>query len=436
MIETIKKIIIDFQEKQFQSGFPRSLKLEFVENKATVLIGVRRSGKSTFLLQEIERLINQEGVAKENIVFLNFFDDRLHQLRHGNLNQITEAYYTIYPEKKDQETVYYFFDEIQALPAWEPFVDRLMRTESCRVYITGSSAEMLSREIATQMRGRAISWELFPFSFSEYLEAKGLDHSQPYSTKKAFQLQKAFQDYWGTGGFPEAIGLSDTLRVKVHQDYFQTILFRDLIDRHNVAHPRALSDLAHRLIDNCASLYTINSLTGYLKSLSHKVPKTTVADYLAWLEDAYFLFTTYIYDSSTARRNTNPKKIYAIDHALVTSVSPAILINSGHLLENLVYITLRRSYQQIYYYKTGTGKEVDFIVPRAGNQPLLIQAAETLTEPNTRKRETAALLEAMTEQKVTLSYIITRQEEESIQTNEGTIHVLPAWRFLLELADL
>ncbi len=435
MIETIKKLIIDFQEKQYCSGFPRSLKLEFVENKATVLIGVRCSGKSTFLLQEIDKLITQ-GVSKENIVFLNFFDDRLHPLRQGNLNQITEAYYSIYPEKKDQETIYYFFDEIQALPAWEPFVDRLMRTEKCRVYMTGSSAEMLSREIATQMRGRAISWELFPFSFSEFLNAKGLDHRQPYSTKKALQLQKAFEDYWVTGGFPEAIGLSDDLRVKVHQDYFQTILFRDLIDRHNVAHPRALSDLAHRLIDNCASLYTINSLTGYLKSLSYKVPKTTVTDYLAWLQDAYFLFTTYIYDSSMARRNTNPKKIYAIDHALVASVSPGILINSGHLLESLTYITLRRGFREIYYYKTGSGKEVDFIVPRSSAQPLLIQAAETLADPKTKQHEIAALREAMSEQHATRGYIVTHREEETIQTVEGSIQVLPAWRFLLEQAQL
>ncbi len=431
MIGTIKQLIIDFQEMQIQSGIPRKLKLQFAAGKATALIGVRRSGKSTFLLQEIEKLL-EKGVSKENIVFLNFFDDRLHPLRHGNLNQVVEAYYSLFPFKKNKETVYFFFDEVQALTAWEPFVDRLLRTEKCRVYLTGSSAAMLSREIATQMRGRALSWEMFPFSFPEYLDYRGLEYKPPYSSKTSFILQEAFQQYWQSGGFPEVLGLEKSLRVKIHQDYFQTILFRDLVDRHNISHPRALSDLAHRLIDNSASLYTINSLTTYLKSLGHKVPKTTVADYIAWLEDAYFLFTVYIYDPSITRRKTNPKKIYCVDHALVTSTSPAILLNQGHLLENLIYMAIRRTYPEIYYYKTKTGKEVDFIIPRSAASPLLIQVTETLLEPRTKQREIAGLLEAMHETKTQQGYIITRQEEDQVEKKEGIIYVLPAWQFLLK----
>lgn len=432
MLDTIKKLIIDFQEMQIQSGVSRKLELKFAAGKATALIGVRRSGKSTFLLQEIEKLL-ETGVSKENIVFLNFFDDRLHPLRHGNLNQIVEAYYSLFPYKKNKETVYFFFDEIQALTAWEPFVDRLLRTEKCRVYLTGSSAAMLSREIATQMRGRSVSWELFPFSFPEYLDYRGLEYKPPYSSKTSFILQEAFEQYWQSGGFPEVLGLESSLRVKIHQDYFQTILFRDLVDRHNISHPRALSDLAHRLIDNSASLYTINSLTNYLKSLGHKVPKTTVADYIAWLEDAYFLFTVYIYDPSIARRKTNPKKIYCIDHALVTSTSPTILLNQGHLLENLVYTAIRRTYPESYYYKTKTGKEVDFIIPRSADSPLLIQVTETLLEPSTRQREVAGLREAMHETKTQQGYIITRQEEDQVETKEGIIYVLPAWQYLLKI---
>ena len=136
------------------------------------------------------------------------------------------------------------------------------------------------------------------------------------------------------------------------------------MERHDIAHPRAVADLAHRLVDGTACLYTVNSLTGYLKALGHRVPKSAVSEYLEWFEDAYFLFTVRIFDASLARRNTNPKKIYCIDHALVASVSAQILINSGHLLENLVFVTLRRRHQEISYYKTGNGREVDFIVPR------------------------------------------------------------------------
>jgi len=144
MLDVLQSIILDFQEVELDIGVPRRLEIETVLNKATVCIGVRRSGKSTYLFQVINRLLDG-GVPRENILYLNFFDDRLHKLRQEGLGMITEAYYSVYPEKKNTETVYCFFDEIQAVTGWEPFVDRLMRTEKCEVYITGSSAQMLSK---------------------------------------------------------------------------------------------------------------------------------------------------------------------------------------------------------------------------------------------------------------------------------------------------
>jgi predicted AAA+ superfamily ATPase len=434
MLETIKSIILDFQETNLETGVPRRLQIEAVRGKAAVCIGVRRSGKSTYLFQVIQRLI-ESGVSRQNILYLNFFDDRLHALRQENLGLITEAYYSIFPKKKNSETVYCFFDEIQSVAGWEPFVDRMMRTEKCEIYITGSSAKMLSKEIATQMRGRALSWEMFPFSFREFLDYKGIEKEDSLSTKKRLIVQKAFEEYWETGGFPEVLGLSRQLRIKIHQEYFHTILFRDLVERHDISHPKAITDLAHRLADNTASLYSVNSLTGYLKSLGHKVPKAAVSDYLEWFEDAYFLFTVQIFDPSAARRNSNPKRIYCIDHAMVTSVASGILVNSGHLLENLVFTALRRLYPEIYYYKTKTGREVDFIVPTAGKTRILIQACESLAEPQTRKREMAALCEAMAELGLKTGTIATRNDDERIKTDTGTINVIPAWRFLLDLPE-
>ena len=330
------------------------------------------------------------------------------------------------------ETVHCFFDEIQAAPGWEPFVDRVLRTERCQVHLTGSSAQLLSREIATQMRGRALSWEIFPFSFREYLDYRGIDGAGDLSTKRRLTIVKAFDEYWERGGFPEVAGLGRDLRIRIHQEYFNTILFRDLVERHDVSHPRAVSDLAHRLVDNAASLYTVNSLTGYLKSLGHKVPKASVSEYLAWFEDAYFLFTVRIFDASAARRNANPKTVYCIDHALITSVASGILVNSGHLLENLVFTALRRRYPEIHYYRTRTGRKVDFLVPRRGRPPMLVQACESLADPRTRKRETAALAAAMGELDVGTATIVTRNERERIKAGGAGIEVVPAWRFLLD----
>jgi len=432
MLDILKEIILDYQGLALETGVPRRIKITSVKGKATICIGVRRCGKSTYLSQIMQKLLDK-GVPRENILYLNFFDDRLRKLRHEDLGIIAEAYFSLYPEKKQAETVYCFFDEIQAVLGWEPFVDRLMRLEKCEVYITGSSARMLSREIATQMRGRALSWELFPFSFREFLDYKGIESEEALSSKKRLLIQKAFEEYWETGGFPEVAGLERHLRIKTHQEYFNAVLFRDLVERHDVSHPRAVSDLAHRLVDNTASLYSINALTGYLKSLHHKAPKSAVSDYVAWFEDAYFLFTVRVFDASAARANANPKKIYCIDHAMVTSVASGILINSGHLLENLVFTALRRITSEIFYYKTKTGREVDFIVVGPDRSRMLVQVCESLAAPTTRKRELAALEEAMSELKLDSGVIVTRSEEERIEVESGQIEVLSVWRYLLNL---
>lgn len=432
MLNTIKEIILNCQETTQETGTPRRLEIESVSGKATICIGVRRSGKSTLLFQMMEQLL-KSGVLRENILYINFFDDRLHGLQHKNLNTVLEAYFSLYPEKKNTEKIYCFFDEIQVIPGWESFIDRLQRTENCEVYITGSSAQMLSKEIATQMRGRSLSWEIFPFSFREFLDFKQVNSAGSFSTKKRLLVQQAFEEYWTTGGFPEVAGLDRPLRIKIHQEYFNTMLFRDLVERHDISHPKAVTDLAHWLIDNTASLYSINNLTGYLKSLGHNAPKSAVSSYLEWFEDAYILFTVRIFDASLARSNTNPKKIYCIDHALVTSVGSGILVNSGHLLENLVFSALRRITPDIYYYKTKAGREVDFIIRNADQSRTLIQVCETLAHPETRKRETTALCEAMSELKLNSGILVTRNEEETIQMECGQINVTPAWRFLLDI---
>ena len=190
MIGVLKEIILDFQEVTFKPSIRRQLEITHLPGKATICIGVRRSGKSTYMLQLVQKLLDS-GVSRQNILYVNFFDDRLHFLQHDKLNIVLEAYFSLYPEKKNSETIYCFFDEIQIVPGWEVFIDRVMRTELSEVYITGSSAKMLSKEIATEMRGRALSWEIFPFSFAEYLTFKSITYQAPFSTKNRFLIQNA-----------------------------------------------------------------------------------------------------------------------------------------------------------------------------------------------------------------------------------------------------
>jgi predicted AAA+ superfamily ATPase len=430
MFDKLKEIILSNQAKKLNLGTPRDLSISTVSGKATICIGVRRGGKSTYMLQLMQKLF-EKGVSRQNIVQINFFDNRLHELQHSNLEVIIEAYYSIYPDKKNSEKVYYFFDEIQDIQNWEPFIERLLRSENCEVYITGSSAKMLSKEIATQMRGRSLAWEIFPFSLAEYLNYKDIKFANHMETKTRLLVQQGFAEYLQAGSFPEVAMLQQDLRIKIHQEYFNTMLFRDLIERHNVKNPLAVTDTAYWLINNTASSYTINSLTGHLKSLNHKITKDTVGEYIDWLEDAFFLFSVRIFDASLSRANANPKKIYCIDHALVTSVSSGILVNSGHLLENLIYITLRRITEKIYYYRTRNNREVDFIAILPHNKKVLIQVSEALADPKTQKRELSALREAMEELHLDSGIIVTLNEEKNIEDSAGTIRVVPAWKFLL-----
>ncbi len=432
MLDILKQVILDYQDMPWECGIPRHLDMQSVPGKASVCVGVRRSGKSTYLFQRM-RALREKGISRRNLLYMNFFDDRLHELRHTGPGLVTEAYFAMFPEKKNRETVYCFLDELQVIPGWESFVDRLLRTERVEVTITGSSADMLSREVATQMRGRALSWELFPFSFREFLDGEHLPDKLPLSTRDELLVRKAFERYWETGGFPEVRELSRPLRLRTHQEYFHALLYRDMIERHDIPHARAVLDLAHRLITDTASLFSINRLTGYLKSLGHKVPKASVSDYLQWFEDAYFLFTVSIFDPSITRRKTNPKKIYCIDHALAVSVGSGILLNSGHLLENLVFTALRRHYPEIFYYRTRSGREVDFVVSQPNGSRLLVQVCDNLSRESTRKRELTAIEEAMGEISPATGLVVTRNETETLTTSAGPISVLPAWRFLLDI---
>jgi predicted AAA+ superfamily ATPase len=427
----IQDVLLEAQREELFSGVRRRLPYQFVPGKAFVCIGVRRGGKSTLLHQVIEGL-RRSGVGTEDILYVNFFDDRLDEVLKGNLNLLTEAYFGLYPEKKGQGGLHCFLDEVQMVPGWEAFADRLLRTEKMSVYATGSSARLLGRELGTQMRGRALPWELFPFSFEEFLDARGIT-SDIKGQQARLRVRKAFEDYWICGGFPEVMNVEPRIRVMIHQEYFKTMVFRDVVERNDALHPRAVRDAAYRLLNAAASMYTVNALTGYLKSLGHKASKSFVGDVLEWLEDAYALFTVRLFDASLSRQHANPKKIYAVDHALVRSTSSGVLVNSGHLLENLVFVDGRRRGRELYYYRTVVGREVDFVW-RADDGILdFVQVAESAPEGSvTRERELAALREALRERPHSRAWLVTRDDEDdTLAMPEGMIRVLPVWRYLL-----
>jgi uncharacterized protein len=427
----VQDLLVEAREQEWFTGVPRHLTYQLMPGKAVGCIGVRRCGKSTFLHQIMARL-RAEGVLVEDFIYLNFFDDRLEPVRRGRLDLITEAYFSLYPEKRGRGGLHCFLDEIQMCSGWEGFVDRLLRVERMGVCFSGSSARLLAHEVGTAMRGRALAWELFPFSFAEFLDARDITPDLKGQSAR-LQVRKAFEEYWQRGGFPEVLNADGPLRVMIHQDYFKTMIFRDVVDRCDAIHPRAVRDAAYRLLNSIASLYSINAMTGYLKSQGHKISKTFVGEMLEWFEDAYALFPVKLFDASLSRQSANPKKIYAVDHAMVRSCSTGILVNSGHLLENMVFVDGRRRGRDLFYYRTRNGREVDFVWKDDAGKLTLVQVCEQLPEGSeTRERELAALREAQEELSGCRAVVVSRDEEGIVDSHRGRIEIIPVWTWLLE----
>ncbi|ADU66428.1 AAA family ATPase [Desulfurispirillum indicum S5] len=436
MIECLKQIIREYEELEPPGELlPRRIAIGSLPGKVSVVTSVRGSGKTILLRQRIRQLI-EGGVPRENILSLDLADDRLYWLRHENPDLILEAYFELHPQKRGSETVHCFFDEVQALPHWQLFIERLMRTEKCEVTVAGSLLPAPEEETASPLTGRIVSWEIFPLSFREFLDGKDIDSDGPLSTKQRLTIQKAFEDYWQVGGFPGVNRRDQQQRVEAHQANWKTIL-ASIIGHHNISHPRAVIDLAHWLVDNTGFFYAISHLTDYLKSLGHRVRKSSVVDWLVAFEDAGLLFSVNIFSNSPTRISVNPRKVYCIDHALAASVSSGILTNRNSLLENLVFTALRRVTPEIFYHRTKTGREVDLVallpsVPGQEQAIMLVQVCASLADPRVRQSEVRSLSEAMVELAVAEGTIVTWRTDETIPVGFGTIQVVPVWRFLLE----
>lgn len=437
MIERLQRIIHEYQNLEPPGGLlPRRVAIGSLPGKVSVVTAVRGSGKTTLLRLRIRQLI-ESGVPVESILYLDLADDRLYWLRHENSDLILDAYFDLYPQKRGSETVHCFFDEVQALPHWPLFIDRLTRSEKCEITVAGSLLPSQEEDTASPLTGRIVSWEIFPLSFREFLDGKGIESDGPLSTRQRLTIQKAFEDYWQFGGFPCVNRVDQRQRIEAHQANWNTIL-ASIIGHHNISYPRAVIDLAHWLMDNTGSFYSISHLTDYLKSLGHRVRKSSVVDWLVAFEDAGLLFSMNIFSSSPTRISVNPRKAYCIDHALAASVSSGILTNRDSLLENLVFTALRRVTPEIFYHRTKTGREVDLVallptMPGQERTILLVQVCASLADHRVRQSEIRSLSEAMVELAVAEGTIVTWRTDETIPVGFGTIQVVPVWRFLLEM---
>ena len=417
------EIFAEGRDEKVKPLLNRDVEFDIVDGKATVFTGVRRAGKSTFLKQIITQKKNL-GV----ILHVNFVDERLVGLTAAQLSQMFDGFYQVYPESAHNQKMVLMLDEIQVVDQWESFVERQLRQTDRIVFITGSSAKLLGDEIATAMRGRSLRYEIFPFSLDEYLKWVKKSELNLTSLKREEKSRVAqwVLEYLTNGGFPEATLVSAATRNRILQEYFETILFRDVIERHNVAAPILAKRLLHQLISQFASTVSINKLVERLKAEGIGTTKQYVSQLVDWFQDAYAVFLVPIYSESIHRQNTNPKKCYVIDNGLVNAIIANSRGNFGRLLENAVFLALRRQNKDVFYYKTKDGFEVDFYL----EQKHLIQVCWSLDDEDTRKRELRALEDSMSELGHNRGVIVTHREEEEIKIGRKVIKVIPSWKFL------
>jgi predicted AAA+ superfamily ATPase len=351
---------------------------------------MRRSGKTYFLYQQILKLMSK-GIGRSSILYINFEDDRLLPLAHTKLAKLVEAFYSIYPENHEKKC-YLFLDEIQHIEDWPLVIRRLHDSKNVEIFLTGSSAKLLSKEIATGLRGRSLSTEIWPYSFDEFLRATGKRIERRLYDKKAQdQLRHAFDHYLSTGGFPEVVSLMSDVRQQVLQEYIDVVAYRDIIERHEISHPAVVKYMIVSMIHNVGRPFAIHKFYNDVKTQGHAIGKDRLYTYAEHIEDAYLAFSLPLYNRSIRRSQTSPKKLYAIDPGIVRALTLDYDSDLGRLFENIVYLDLRRRGAKVSYYITKEGYEVDFVAQMARGQKKLFQVAWDMENKETLKREERAL---------------------------------------------
>jgi hypothetical protein len=432
--QTIRQKLGDASKTPFPEMVRRDAAPTRLMGKAQAVIGMRRAGKTFFLLQCLaDRLAR--GIERERLVYFNFEDERLGGLRAEELGVLIEEYYREFPQYRHQAEVTWCLDEIQLIPGWERFVRRVLDTEKVEIFLSGSSARMLSREVATSMRGRAMETVITPFSFREFLRGRnwpeGAPHRLPSSAERS-ALRAHFDAYLETGGFPEA-GAYATARDRVGllQGYVDTVLFRDVAERHQVSNLPALRAFVRQLLRNPATLLSVNKTHADFSSRGIAVSKESLLAYLAHLEDAFLVFTVPLADRSERRRQVNPRKLYLADHGLAQAFSPVTGLDRGHLIENLVACQLSRVSRDLAYAKTAAGFEVDFLATDFEGRRQLIQVAADISSPATFEREVRALTEVGKEFPDATACLVTETDAPHGSRTPKGIGIVPVWQWLV-----
>lgn len=412
--ERLLQVIYEQRNSPASNTIPRRIELELLTNpEVLVITGIRRCGKSTLLRQIQQQLAERD-------YYINFDDERLINFTTDDFQSLNEVMHTEFGE---QHT--YYFDEIQNIKGWERFVSRLYNTGN-KVFVTGSNANMLSRELGTLLTGRHVTKELYPFSFAEFLAHKQhtFKRSDLRTTNGRAKLNRLFTEYLSMGGLPQYISSGNTAFLK---SLYSDIVFRDVIVRNGIASESSLREMIYYLASNVTHPFSYNSVAKQIGVKSME----TIRDWVSYLEQTYMIRSLNKYAPKVGIQMRSPKKVYFIDNALASQVGFNLSKNLGAWLENAVAIELQRRGADFYYHLQK--HECDFIVRTGYSVTQALQVTAAMDNHKTRKRELNGIIEAMDAYGLQQGLIITLDSHETITLDDGrTIEIMPCWQWMLE----
>ena len=403
-------------EKKFQ----KSVSLR----EAVIITGVRRSGKSYLMRLIWKKIVAERKMPEKNFLYFNFEDEKLLKFSASDFETLLESYFEVIEPEKSKK-IYLFFDEIQNIPGWEKFINRLREDRGYKIFITGSNAALLSKEIGTALTGRNFPVSLFPLSFREFCGFKlkrEFMKEDFYGAEEKARLKKILKSYLKNGGFPEVV--IQNFRPLL-QEYLKNIIYRDIILRHKIKNEASLREISAFVISNVGvnlSLEKISRMTK-VKNLM------TVKNYLSHLEDTFLFYAVPKFSYSVKDQIYNPDKIFVVDTGMYNEVAFISSANSGRVLENAVFLELKRRGRDVYYFKEKN--ECDFIIREKNRPDMAIQVTKRLDAQNDN-REINGILEAMEKLKLKKGIIITEDQEEERIIKGKKIKIVPVYKWLLE----
>lgn len=430
--EVIKTYLLDFQERKFSGVKPRELVLCTSSNKIQTIIGARRTGKTYLLFNKMIEL-EKNGINREQIVYLNFENPILDDMSYKDIKNIIEEQKELFP-KISKKKLFLFIDEPQVIEKWELAIRNLQDDYDINIFLTGSSSRLLSKEIATSLRGRSLAFNLLTLSFEEYLNFIGFNYRQLSSSQK-IKAKRKFKEYLQFGAYPEIVlEKNNDLRLRILQDYLNLTIYKDLVERYDVKNTDLVKMLIDAIVVGNANEFSINRYYLSLKSQGMKVGKDTLYEYFNHLADSFFVFGLKRFSYSRRTENLSTVKVYLGDIGFMNLYS---LENFGVRLENVVFLELlRETYKnpllKLNYWKSKDGYEVDFVISKGGKVKEAVQVCLNLKKSITREREIRALLYCLKEFKLNEGMILTQDEESVVKVDNKTIKIVPIWKWILK----